>query len=104
MQNVHILLAFLWMTLVLLLAVSIYCYLLKYQSKKSLPFHYASYESWEFYIYKCIIKMSNSKTKVIDIKNRTYYFFNDMLNAKNFDAKRCLFTLWIYDDKRFEIS
>ena len=31
--------------------------------------------------------MSNNKTKVIDIKNRTYYFFNDMINAKKFDAK-----------------
>ena len=28
--------------------------------------------------------MSN-KVKDIDIKNRTYYFFNDMINKKNFD-------------------
>ena len=28
--------------------------------------------------------MSN-KVKDIDIKNRTYYFFNDMINMKNFD-------------------
>ena len=28
--------------------------------------------------------MSN-KLKDIDIKNRTYYFFNDMTNIKNFD-------------------
>ena len=28
--------------------------------------------------------MSN-KFKDIDIKNRTYYFFNDMINAKKFD-------------------
>ena len=28
--------------------------------------------------------MSN-KVKDIDIKNRTYYFFNDMTNIKNFD-------------------
>ena len=29
--------------------------------------------------------MSN-KNKVIDIKNRTYYFFHDMFNTKNTDA------------------
>ena len=29
--------------------------------------------------------MSN-KVKDIDIKNRTYYFFNDIINIKNFDA------------------
>ena len=28
--------------------------------------------------------MSN-KIKDIDIKNRTYYFFNDIINRKNFD-------------------
>ena len=28
--------------------------------------------------------MSN-KVKDVDIKNRTYYFFNDMINIKNFD-------------------
>ena len=30
------------------------------------------------------MKMSN-KDKGIDIKNRTYYFFNDIINIKNFD-------------------
>ena len=28
--------------------------------------------------------MSN-KVRDIDIKNRTYYFFNDIINIKNFD-------------------
>ena len=27
----------------------------------------------------------SSKVKAIDIKNCTYYFFNDMINIKNFD-------------------
>ena len=27
----------------------------------------------------------SKKFKDIDIKNRTYYFFNDMINIKNFD-------------------
>ena len=31
------------------------------------------------------MKMSN-KVKDIDIKNRTYYFFNDIINIKNFGA------------------
>ena len=26
--------------------------------------------------------------KQINIKNRTYYFFNDMMNIKNFDPNR----------------
>ena len=39
----------------------------------------------KFYISECIIKMSN-KIKNIDIKNRTYYFFNDIINMKNFDS------------------
>ena len=30
--------------------------------------------------------MSN-KVKDIDIKNTTYYFFNDIINIKNFDPK-----------------
>ena len=31
--------------------------------------------------------MSN-KFKDTDIKNRTYYFFNDMINLKNFDPNK----------------
>ena len=31
--------------------------------------------------------MSN-KVKDIDIKNRTYYFFNDTINIKNFDLDK----------------
>ena len=27
----------------------------------------------------------SSKVKDIDIKNRTYYFFDDIINIKNFD-------------------
>ena len=30
--------------------------------------------------------MSN-QVKDIDMKNRTYYFFNDIINIKNFDPK-----------------
>ena len=35
----------------------------------------------KFYINISIIKMSN-KVKDIYIKNRTYYFFNDVINNK----------------------
>ena len=38
----------------------------------------------KFNINKCIIKMSN-KVKDRDIKNRTYYVFNDIINIENFD-------------------
>ena len=37
-----------------------------------------------FYINKCIIKIIN-KVKDIDIKNRAYHFFNDIINIKKFD-------------------
>ena len=41
MQNLYILLTFLLFTIALLIAVSIYCYLIKYRanSKHLLPFH-----------------------------------------------------------------
>ena len=42
--------------------------------------------SEKFYINKCIIKMSNNVEDMV-IKNRTYYFFNDIVNIKNFDPK-----------------
>ena len=28
----------------------------------------------------------NNKSKDIDLKNRTYYFLNDIINIKNFDT------------------
>ena len=30
----------------------------------------------------------NSKLKDTDTKTRTYYFFNDIINIKNFDPKK----------------
>ena len=62
-QNFYILLALLLITIALLIAVSIYCYLIKYQAKQ---------------------KMSN-KVKEIDIKYQTYCFFDDVINIKNFN-------------------
>ena len=56
--------------------------MIKYQAKQKhlLPFHLASYV-----LIIIIIKISN-KVKDIDIKNHTYYFFDDIINLKNFDA------------------
>ena len=38
-QNVYILLMFLLITIVLLIAISIYCYMIKHETKDLLPFH-----------------------------------------------------------------
>ena len=57
--------------------------------------------------------MSN-KIKNIDIKNHTYYFFDDIINIKIFDPnnieldekviqKYSYLLHWICDDQRFEI-
>ena len=49
-QNFYILLAFSLITIALLIAVSIYCYLIKYRAKQKhlLPFHYTNNELREF--------------------------------------------------------
>ena len=46
MQNFYIILAFLLTVITLLIAVSIYCYLIKYRAKQKhlLPFHYTNNE------------------------------------------------------------
>ena len=49
-QKFYILLAFLLITIALLIAVSIYCYLIKYQRKHLLLFHNTNNESNKFYI------------------------------------------------------
>ena len=43
-QNFCILIAFSIITIVLLIAVSIYCYLIKHRAKQLLPFHYTNNE------------------------------------------------------------
>ena len=55
-----------------------------------------------------------NKFKEIDIKNRTYYFFNDIINIKNFDLnnittdeellKKYSYLLnWTFDNQRLKI-
>ena len=34
--------------------------------------------------------------KQINIKNRTYYFYNDIIDLKNFDARHKYLQYWIY--------
>ena len=43
--------------------------------------------SEKFYTNKCIIKISN-KVKDIDLKNRTFYFSNDIIDIKCFDPNK----------------
>ena len=52
MLNFYILLAFLLITFALLIAVSIYCYLIKYRAKQKhlLPFHFTNNKLKKFYI------------------------------------------------------
>ena len=49
--------------------------------------------------------MSN-KIEDIPIKNRTYYFFNDITNIEIFDPvmrEKSYLLFWIFDDPRFKI-
>ena len=83
-QNFYILLAFVLITIALLIAVSIYCYLIKYWEKRKhlLPFHFINNK--KLYIKNIKKKISN-KAKDKDIKKLTHYFFNDAIDIKKFD-------------------
>ena len=83
-QNFYIIVTILLITITLLITVSIYCYLIKYPAKQKhlLPFHDTKLKTNQYSLYK--LKMSN-KVKDINIKNLTYYFFNDMIDIENFD-------------------
>ena len=66
----NVLLAFLLITITLLIAVSIYCYLIKYRAnqKHLLPFNFKKNKFKKNYI----LRMSN-KVKELGLTNRTYY-------------------------------
>ena len=57
MQNFYILLAFLLITIALLIAISFYCYLIKYRAKKEtlLPFCDANNESRKSFMLKNVL-------------------------------------------------
>ena len=81
-QNFYILLAFLLVTIVLLISVSSYCYLIKYQAKQNrlLPFNATNNESKSFVLIICYKKMeSKTDLKEIDIKNHMCYYFDDII-------------------------
>ena len=85
MQNFYILFAFLLITIALLIAVVIYCYLIKYQAKQKhlLSFHFTDNQLKET-MCKCYKSKMSNKVKDIDIKKSTYYFFSVIINIKNF--------------------
>ena len=69
-QNSYLLLAFLLITIALLIAVSIYYYLIKYLAKQNylLPFHFTNNDIKQVFYWQYKLKMSN-KIKDINIKN-----------------------------------
>ena len=83
-QSFYILLTFLLITITLLIAVSIYCYLRRYHGKHLLQFQNTDNKLNKLYNDKKL-KMSNM-IEDISIKHRTYYFFNDIINIKDFDS------------------
>ena len=80
----YILFAFLWITIALLIAVSISVYLIKYRGKLLLPFHNKSNKLNRLYIdilnWKWVIQLK------IQIKKQPYYFFDDIININVFDT------------------
>ena len=50
-----------------------------------------------FYINKCIIKMViNDKLKEIELSNRTYYYFHDIIKIEDFDLDNILIDEKLY--------
>ena len=80
-QSFYILLVFLLTTTTLLIAVSIYCYLINYRVKKILLLHNTNNKQVLYWSYK--LRMS---VKDINIKNNTHYSFNDIINIKDYDS------------------
>ena len=87
MQHFYILLATLSISIVLLIAVSIHCKLIKHRAKQKflLPFHNTNNEFKQALYLPYKSKRSN-KVKDISIKNHAYYFFDDIISIKIFDS------------------
>ena len=85
-QNFYILLAFLLITIALLIAISIYCYLIKYRAKQKhfLPFDITNNELKEIMYQQYKSKMSE-KVKDISTKSHAYCFFDYITNTRKFD-------------------
>ena len=75
-QNFYTSLAFLLITVALLIDVSIYCYQINIEPNKNIYYHFTSQITSlkKLYLNKCIKKMeSNDKLKEIDIRNCMCY-------------------------------
>ena len=71
--------------MILLIAVTIYCCLIKYKTKQKhlLPFYDAnSKENW---YQKYIINTESHELKAIDITNWLCYYFDDIIKIEDFD-------------------
>ena len=92
-HNISIFYLFLLITIALLVAVSIYCYLIKYRAKqKHLLPHLDKFD-----INKCIIKIENNdKLKEIDIFTR--YYFDDIIKVKDLDRDNILIDQKLYEN------
>ena len=82
------LLTFLLLNIALLIAVSTNWYLIEYQPKSSIYYHFTTQiiNQEKFHIDKYIIKMeSNDKLREIDIKNRKCCYFDRITKTEDFD-------------------
>ena len=85
-------LVFLLITVALLIAFSIYCYLIKYRAKQKLllPCQYTINKLKKNWVLKTYKIESNGKLKEINIKNCTCYYFNDIIKFEDFDLDNML--------------
>ena len=77
-----------------MIAVSIYCCLIKYRVKQK-TFITISGHKWQ--INECIINDSNDELNEVNIKNRTCYCFDDIIKIEDFNLDNILI-----DGKSFE--
>ena len=59
--------------------------LFKFSSCINIVYLMSSLLFYHFLLFKSTYKMAT--TKQTNIKNRTYYFYNDLINIKDFDAR-----------------
>ena len=78
---------------VLLTASNIYCHLTKYRAKEKrlLLYRVKNNKLKKSFINKCNIKMEiNDELKEINIKNRTFYYLDDIFLIEDFDLDNIL--------------
>ena len=82
-----------------MIAVSFYCYLIKFRAKQK-HYHLTTEIANEekFYIKCAIKKESNDKLKYIDIKKRACYYFDDIIKIEDFNLDNILIDKNSYDN------